>query len=93
MSPGTPLASLKSQRFSVQLGWTLGLEAMLSLLTSQGRCLDLGFGRGEGDLAFCWVGFASSKTAQILQHIVSKLLSELRGHPDLTYPLQPCPRL
>lgn len=57
MSPGTPLASLKFQRFFVQLGWTPGLEAMLSLLTSQGRYLDLGFGRWEGGfgILLSWV--------------------------------------
>ena len=58
---------------------------MLSLLRSQGRCLDLGFAGGEGDLAFCWVGLANSEIAQILQHRVSKLLSELREPPDLVH--------
>lgn len=61
-----------------------GLQALgLSLLRSQGRCLDLGFAGGKGGLAFCWVGLASSEIDQMLQHRVSKLLSELREPPDL----------
>lgn len=83
--PGAPLAPLQIQRFFLHLEWTPGLGEMLRPFRSQGRCLDLGFAGGEGDLAFCWVGLASSEIAQILQHRVSKLLSELREPSDLVH--------
>jgi len=81
--PGAPLASPQPQRFFLHLGWTPGLGEMLSLLRSQGTCLYLGFAGGEGDLAFCWIGLASSEISQTLQHRVSKLPSQLREPPDL----------